>query len=184
MGNGSKLRAGKAVNSFVARKSRFCARSGVGEKRSGDGSRFEAVGGDVRGGGREFGDASFGIAVGDGGMRFGGGFGVESANGLVAAGILGLIECAVGKGEDFFVIDVHGRIHIPRESGPADGNGAVQRKARALDLEGFAGNSGENARGERGGFLALAKSGDNEELFTAPTNQDVGIANRGTDARG
>src|SRR5690242_2864459 len=115
-------------------------------------------------------------------MRFGGGFRMESANGLVTAGILGLIEGAVGKGEDFFVVDVDGRIHIPRESGPTDGDGTVQRKACTLDLEGFAGNSGENTRGERGGFLALAKSGDNEELFTTPTNQDVGIANRGTDA--
>jgi len=90
------------------------------EKRLGDGSGFEAVGGDVLGGGGDFGDAGFGIAMGDGGMRFRGGFGRQRADGLVTAGIFGFVHGAVGDGEKFLVADVDGGSHIPRESGPAD----------------------------------------------------------------
>src|SRR5579859_4055273 len=120
----------------------------------------------------------------NGGVGFGGGVRSKSANGLVAAGVLCCIESAVGEGEDLFVGNVDGRIHVPRKGGPANRHGAVQRKARAFDLERLARNRGENARGERGGFLALAKAGDDEKFFAAPANQDVGIANRGADAGG
>ena len=120
----------------------------------------------------------------DGGVGLGGGLRRESADSLVAASALGFIESAVGKSKDFFVANVDGRIHVPGEGGPANRDGAVQRKARAFDLERFAGNRGENAGGERGGFLALAKAGDDEKFFAAPADEDVGIANGGADASG
>jgi hypothetical protein len=45
----------------------------------------------------------------------------------------------------------------------------MERKAsRTFDLERFAGNSGEDSCGERGGFLALAKTGDDQKFFAAP----------------
>src|SRR5580704_1951927 len=142
-----------------------------------DGSGFEAVGRDVDGRGCDFGDAGFGIAVGDGGMRFGGGLWMKSADGLVATGVLGFVKGAVGNGEDLFIANVDRGIHVPREGGPSNRDGAVHRKAGAFDLERLASNGGEDARGQRSGFLALAKTGDDQEFFAAPADQYIGISN-------
>ena len=152
--------------------------------RLGDGSGFKAVGGDVIGGGGDFRDASFGIAMSDSGMGFGGGFRGESADGEIASSVFCPVESAVGKGEDFFVVHVDGGSHVPGKSGPADRDGAVERKARTFDLVRLAGNGREDASGERGGFLAFAKTGDDKELLAAPADQDVGIANGGADTSG
>lgn len=166
------------------RKGVYAGKNGERTRRSGDGGGFEAVGGDVGGGVGNFGNASFGIVVRDGGVRLGGGFGSESADGLVAASVLGFVESAIGEGENFFVGNIDGRIHIPGESSPADGDGAMKRKVRAFEFERLAGNSGEDAGGESGGFLALAKTGDDEKLFAAPADEYIGIANGGADAGG
>jgi len=153
--------------------------------RLGDGSGFETVSGDVDGGGCDFRHASFRIAVSDGSVRVSGSIRRERADGQVAACVLGFVHGAVGDGEDLFVVNVDGRIHVPGESGPADRDGAMERKAScAFDLERFAGNGGEDACGERGGFLALAKTGDDKEFFAAPADQNIRIANGGTDAGG
>jgi len=68
------------------------------------GSGFEAAGGDVDGCGSDFRDARFGVALSDGGMGFGGGFRRERADSLVAAGVLGFVEGAVGESERFFIV--------------------------------------------------------------------------------
>jgi hypothetical protein len=73
-----------------------------------DRSGFEAVGGDVGGGGCDFRDASFGIAVSDGSVRLSCRFGRKCANRQIAAGVLGFVEGAVGEGEDFFIVNVDG----------------------------------------------------------------------------
>ena len=117
-------------------------------------------------------------------MRFGGGIGRQCADGLVAAGIFGFVEGAVGEGEDFLVVDVDGGSHIPRERGPADGDGAMQRKARAFYFERFASDGGENASSESRGFFAFAEAGNDQEFFAAPTDKHIGIADGGADAGG
>src|SRR5271170_6557383 len=95
----------------------------------------------------------------------GGEFGRQSADGLVAAGVFGFVEGAVGESEDFLVADIAGGIHVPREGGPSERDGAMQRKAGTFDFEGFAGDGGEDAGGEGGGFFAFAETGDDQELF-------------------
>ena len=59
-----------------------------------------------------------------------------------------------------------------------------RERSCAFDLERFAGDGGEDACGERGGFLAFAKTGDDEEFFAAPADQYIRIANGGADAGG
>ena len=116
-------------------------------------------------------------------MGLSGRFRRECADGQIAAGVLGFVEGAVGKSQDLFIANVDGRIHVPREGSPANRDGAMQREPScAFDFEGFASNGGEDACGERGGFLALAKTGDDQEFFAAPADQHIRIANGGADA--
>src|SRR5580693_2154954 len=98
--------------------------------------------------------------------------------------MLGPVERAVGEGDDFFIANVGGESYVPRESRPANRDGAMQRKASAFDLERFAGHGGEDAGGESGGFFAFTKTGDHQEFFAAPADQDIGITDGGADAGG
>src|SRR5215469_1206561 len=102
--------------------------------------------------------------------------------GAVSAHLLGALQATISEGEHFFVAYGARIREIPGKGRPSDRTSAIDALARGTKCERFVANRQQDAFGKKFGFFAIGVARDDQKFLPSPPDQDIGVADRGTDA--